>query len=59
MEKFKSFADYPSVPSKIFTPENLARYNDYIADAIKQSQQMERQALEWARNNVIYFHPGR
>ena len=59
MESFKSIQDYPSVPSKIFTAENLAKYDDYIADAIKQSQQMERQALEWARNNVIYFHTGR
>ena len=30
MESFKSIHDYPVVPSKIFTAENLAKYNDYI-----------------------------
>ena len=59
MEKFKSFDDYPIVPSKIFTPENLARYDNYMKEAIRQSRQMEIAALNWARKNVIYFHNGR
>lgn len=59
MEQFKSFDDYPIVPSKIFTPENLAQYDNYIKEAIRQSQQMEINALIWARENVIYFHNGR
>lgn len=59
MEQFKSFDDYPIVPSKIFTPENLAQYDNYIKEAIRQSQQMEINALVWARENVIYFHNGR
>ncbi|MBR3510974.1 MAG: hypothetical protein IKN73_02830 [Alphaproteobacteria bacterium] len=45
MEKFKSFNDYPIVPSKIFTPKNLAQYDNYIKEAIRQSQQMEMIAL--------------
>ncbi len=56
MEKFKSFDDYPIVPSKIF---NLAQYDNYIKEAIRQSRQMEIAALNWARKNVIYFHNGR
>ncbi|MBQ7409518.1 MAG: hypothetical protein IJV03_03065 [Alphaproteobacteria bacterium] len=59
MEQFKSFDDYPIVPSKIFTPENLAQYDNYMKEAIRQSQQMEINALIWARQNVIYFHNGR
>jgi hypothetical protein len=59
MEQFKSFDNYPIVPSKIFTPENLAQYDNYIKEAIRQSQQMEINALIWARKNVIYFHNGR
>ena len=59
MEKLKSFDDYPSVPSKILTPENLAQYDNYIKEAIRQSQQMEMIALNWSRKNVIYFHTGR
>ena len=59
MEQFKSFDDYPIVPSKILTPENLAQYDNYIKEAIRQSQQMEINALIWARENVIYFHNGR
>ena len=59
MEKLKSFSDYPSVPSTIFTPENLAKYDGYIQAAIEQSRKMELAAREWASRNVIWFHDGR
>lgn len=59
MEQFKSFSDYPVVPSKIFTAENLAKYNDYIQEAVEQSRKMELAAREWASKNIIWFHSGR
>ena len=59
MESFKSIQDYPSVPSKIFTAENLAKYDDYIKKAVEQSRQMELAAREWASKNIIWFHSGR
>ena len=59
MEKFKSFSDYPAVPSVQFTPEKLAQYDDYIRKACEQSRKMELAAREWASRNVIWFHSGR
>jgi hypothetical protein len=56
MESFKSLSDYPSVPSKIFTAENLAKYNDYIQEAVEQSRKMELAARECASKNFIQFH---
>ena len=59
MESFKSIHDYPVVPSKIFTAENLAKYNDYIQEAVEQSRRADIAAREWASKNIIWFHNGR
>ena len=57
LEQFKSIQDYPVVPSKIFTAENLAKYNDYIQEAIEQSRKME--LIARAANPFIQFYSGR
>ena len=59
MESFKSIHDYPCVPSTVLSPENLAKYDDYIQQAIEQSRRMEIAAREWASKNIIRFHTGR
>lgn len=59
MESFKSIQDYPSVPSTVLTPENLAKYDDYMKEAIEQSRRMAITAREWASKNIIWFHNGR
>ncbi len=59
MEQFKSFSDYPSVPCTILSRENLAKYDDYMKEAIEKSRRMQIAGLEWARKNIIWFHNGR
>ena len=56
MESLKSIHDYPSVPSKIFTPENLAKYDDYMKEVIEKSRRADIAACEWASKNFIQFH---
>ena len=56
MESFKSINDYPSTPCTLLSPENLAKYNDYIQQAIEQSHRMHIAAREWASKNPIWFH---
>ena len=58
LEQFKSIESYPQVDNR-FTPEDLARYDDYIKHAVKQSIKMGIAAREWARRNIIMFHSGR
>lgn len=59
MESFKSISDYPCVPSKILTAENLSKYDDYLKEAIEQSRCNALRAREWASKNIIWFHSGR
>jgi len=59
MQSFKSISDYPSVPCTILSPENLAKYDDYMKEAIEQSRRMAIAAREWASKNIIRFHNGR
>ena len=59
MESFKSIQDYPSVPSTVLTRENLAKYDDYMKEAIENSRKMQLAALQWANKNIIWFHSGR
>jgi len=56
MESFKSINDYPSVPCTLHSAENLAKYNDYMQQAIEQSRRMDIAAREWASKNPIWFH---
>ena len=56
MESFKSIQDYPSVPSKIFTAENLAKYDNYMIEAIEKSRRADIAAREWASKNFIQFY---
>ena len=56
MESFKSIQDYPSVPCTILSRENLAKYNDYMKEAIEKSRRADIAAREWASKNFIQFH---
>lgn len=46
MESFKSIQDYPSVPCTILSRENLAKYDDYMKQAIEQSRRADIAARE-------------
>ena len=59
MESLKSISDYPSTPSKIFTTENLAKYDNYMKEVIEKSRRADIAAREWASRNIIWFHTGR
>ena len=59
MESFKKLSDYPHTPCAILSEENLAKYDDYIKQAVEQSRKMELAARDWASKNMIWFHSGR
>ena len=58
LQQFKPIESYPKVDYR-FTPEDLARYDNYIKHAVEQSIKMGLAAREWASKNFIQFHSGR